>query len=224
MEMNGVAAFQSIASAYDQWFTTPLGQYVAEQETRQLRQLLNRLHPETALDIGAGTGFATRILLDAGWDVTAVEPSEAMQAIGRQKLPAVRWITAGAENLPFPDEAFACVLFFTTLEFVDNPRQAIGEALRVLQPGGHLIIGFLEVESSWVAVYRHRADRGELPWRVARFYDQQQLETMVGQPAQEKRSALWLAPYAHPPYDEADRAGQRAGNVPGFSLIMWEKH
>jgi len=218
--MDGVTAFQTIAPSYDQWFTTPLGQYVAEQEIQQLQQLLNRLRPQTALDIGAGTGFATRILFEAGWNVTAVEPSEAMQTIGRQKLPAVRWIAAVAEHLPFQDEAFACVLFFATLEFVDNPQQAIKEALRVLQPGGHLIIGFLEVESSWVAVYRHHADLGELPWRVARFYDQQQLETMVRRPAQEKRSALWLAPYAHPPYD----AGQRAGNVPGFSLIMWEKH
>jgi len=156
------------------------------------------------------------ILFEAGWNVTAVEPSEAMQAIGRQKLPAVRWITAVAEHLPFQDEAFACVLFFATLEFVDNPQQAIKEALRVLQPGGHLIIGFLEVESSWVAVYRHHADLGELPWRVARFYDQQQLETMVRRPAQEKRSALWLAPYAHPTNANCGNGSGVSAGTTGF--------
>ncbi len=215
--------FRSLAAAYDRWFTTPLGQYVAMQEQQLLRSALAEHPPAKALEVGAGTGFATQVLVAMGWDVVAVEPSAAMRKVGEQKLPAVQWVDAFAEALPFPAQSFELLLFFTTLEFVNDPRRALQEAWRVLKPAGALLIGFLEAESPWVALYRHRADLGELPWTAARFYDRQQLEEFVGKPAHAVASALWLAPYAQPPFAEAEQAGKRAGNVPGFSLIKWRK-
>ncbi|WP_431221257.1 class I SAM-dependent methyltransferase [Leifsonia xyli] len=59
-----------------------------------------------ALDLGAGTGQATRLLVDAGMDVTAVEPGAALAARLRENLPSVHVLQAGAEEADLPTAAF----------------------------------------------------------------------------------------------------------------------
>lgn len=215
--------FAQLAQEYDQWFQTPLGQFVAQQERALLYEALKDHPPGVVLEIGAGTGFATTVLLQLGWEVVAVEPSDAMRAIGMHKLPDIEWVAARAEHLPFPSEKFDIVLAFTVIEFVQDLSLFFHEAFRVLVPSGSLYIGFFEPESPWVALYRHLGDRGHAPWTTARFYDQEQLEERAGKRSIRKNSVLWLAPYATPPFPEADAAGKRAGNVPAVSIIQWKK-
>lgn len=221
----GIDAFNAVASTYEAWFASPLGTFVDQQELQALARVLGGRPPGTCIDIGAGTGHIASWLAGQGHRVTAVEPSPAMREEGRQHtagLP-IHWCEAYAERLPFADARFDRALLFTTLEFVRQPAQTLAEALRVVRPAGQVIVGFLPALSPWVALYRHKADRGAEPWRAATFFTGEELERWIGQPATQTEAAVYLAPQAIEPFEEADRAGRRAGNQPALELRQWEK-
>lgn len=84
------------------------------------------------LDLGAGTGKLTGVLLDLGFDVVAVEPDDAMRVL----LPARAEVLAGAaEQLPLPDGSVDAVLAAQAFHWFDADR-ALPEIARVLRPGG----------------------------------------------------------------------------------------
>jgi ubiquinone/menaquinone biosynthesis C-methylase UbiE len=53
-----------------------------------------------------------------------------------------------AEFLPFKREHFDLILIVTALAFFENPRQALREVFRVLKPGGQILTGILDRNSS----------------------------------------------------------------------------
>jgi SAM-dependent methyltransferase len=86
------------------------------------------------LDLGAGTGKLTEVLLDLGLDVVAVEPSAGM----RELLPArVEVLDGDAEHLPLPDASVDAVVVGQAFHWFD-PEPALAEIARVLRPGGTL--------------------------------------------------------------------------------------
>ena len=143
-----------------------------------------------------------------------------MLAVGRRRAPEATWVRAWGEALPFPGESFDVVLIFTTLEFVEDVERVLLEARRVLRPGWALVVGVLEALSPWAALYRRLGEKGVLPWAQARFLAREDLKALLGPPEAEGE-AVFLAPEAHPPYEEADLAGRRAGNRPALYLGRW---
>jgi SAM-dependent methyltransferase len=88
------------------------------------------------LELGAGTGKLTRLLLGRFEGVVAVEPDPAMRAL----LPsAANALEGTAENIPAPDHSFAAVLCGESFHWFDWPR-AIPEVVRVLEPSGGLAL------------------------------------------------------------------------------------
>lgn len=77
--------------------------------------------------------------------------------------------------------------------------------------------------SPWAARYRAEADHGEGPWTAARFFTLADLKSLVGLEPETVASAVFLAPDARPPFDEADEAGRRAGNRGSLTLARWRK-
>src|SRR5213595_2676649 len=59
--------------------------------------------PQTVIDLGAGTGILTRVLLGLGYDVLPVEPDEAMRAKLAATTPGVEPLAGHAEAIPVPD-------------------------------------------------------------------------------------------------------------------------
>ncbi len=84
------------------------------------------------------------------------------------------------------------------------------------------MVGILEALSPWAALYRRLGEKGVAPWHGARFLTREDLQALLDPPVAEKE-AVFLAPGAHPPFPEADRAGRRAGNRPALYLGRWEK-
>lgn len=87
------------------------------------------------LDIGAGTGKLTGVLLAAGVGVTAVEPDAAMLSALEGRYPGVRALAGAAESIPLPDDSVDAVVAGQAFHWFDRER-AFPEMVRVLRPGG----------------------------------------------------------------------------------------
>jgi ubiquinone/menaquinone biosynthesis C-methylase UbiE len=101
------------------------------------------------LDVGTGTGrFPKAMLEHEGFDgsVWGLDLSVGMLRRARDRLELLnrraRWtlILEDASALPFPDECFDAVACLETLEFTPHPVRTLGELLRVLRPGGVLLL------------------------------------------------------------------------------------
>ncbi|WP_336923849.1 class I SAM-dependent methyltransferase [Aquipuribacter sp. SD81] len=95
--------------------------------------------PLRVADVGAGTGKWTRVLRDLGHDVTAVEPDPGMRARLSQVLPDVDVREGSGERLPLPDASVDALTFAQSWHWVD-PSAGTAEAVRVLRPGGRLVL------------------------------------------------------------------------------------
>jgi SAM-dependent methyltransferase len=89
----------------------------------------------TALEIGAGTGKATRLFAQRGVAVTATEPDEAMLAELRKHVPAnVSTVHASFEDLR-PGESYGLVYAAAALHWTD-PQDRWSRVAALLEPGG----------------------------------------------------------------------------------------
>lgn len=95
---------------------------------------------DAVLDVGAGTGALTAELVRRGVDAAAVEPSAGFVAALSQRFPAVEVRQAGAELLPWPDEAFDAALAQLVVSFMSDAPAALREMSRVVRPGGTVAV------------------------------------------------------------------------------------
>ncbi len=96
-----------------------------------------------AADIGAGSGFITEGLIGKGLKVIAVDQSEAMLVEMRKKFSGAEGIEyrlGEAEKLPIPDEAVDYAFANMYIHHVESPQKATKEMVRILKPGGKLVI------------------------------------------------------------------------------------
>ena len=119
------------------------------------------------LDLAAGTGKLTRLLVTRGLDVVAVEPSAGMRAEFARVLPGVPVLAGEAEYIPLDDGAVDAVLVAQAWHWVD-PERACSEIARVLTPGGRLglVWNMREPADGWVAELEHLLDRTGEPHGV----------------------------------------------------------
>lgn len=95
---------------------------------------------ERILDIAAGTGTSTVALGRTGAEVIALDFSQGMVDEGRRRHPGLQFVQGDAEKLPFGDAEFDAVTISFGLRNVQRPEVAIAEMLRVLKPGGRVVI------------------------------------------------------------------------------------
>jgi SAM-dependent methyltransferase len=96
--------------------------------------------PLRVLDLGAGTGLLTEVVLAGGHEVIAVDPSTPMLDQLRARLPQVRTAAGGAEAIPLPAASVDAVVAGQAAHWFD-PGPAAGELRRVLRPGG--VVGLI---------------------------------------------------------------------------------
>ena len=133
------------AASYDSKWGIDFGEIGQDQVTGKLRKALGRGPDRVfgdALEIGAGTGYFSLNLLQAGLieRATATDISPGMLAALEENAARlgleVRTAAAEAETLPFPDKSFDLVFGHAVLHHIPDLERAFSEFARVLRPGG----------------------------------------------------------------------------------------
>jgi SAM-dependent methyltransferase len=91
------------------------------------------------LDLGAGTGKLTRVLVRRYAHVVAVEPLEGMRAILERVVPEAEALPGSAERIPLDDASVDAVFAAQAFHWFDHDR-ALPEIARVLRRGGVLAL------------------------------------------------------------------------------------
>ncbi|HRQ64542.1 MAG TPA: methyltransferase domain-containing protein [Xanthomonadaceae bacterium] len=102
---------------------------------------------ESVLDVGCGTGAATRFAAERtgpSGRVVGVDVNEGMIDVARSMPPVagptIEWVAKSAYELPFAAEQFDVVLCAQTLQFLQDRPRALAEMRRVLKPGGRVAV------------------------------------------------------------------------------------
>ena len=95
------------------------------------------------LDLGCGNGRLVELFKDKNIDYLGIDNSEKLIEIAKTKYPNARFQSVDALKLPFPDNYFDKIFSIAVLHHIPSSElrhQFIQEAIRVLRPGGVLII------------------------------------------------------------------------------------
>lgn len=133
------AYFERVASQWDDLRASYFGEAVREAAIAKAY-----LRPEMAVaDVGAGTGFIAAGLAPLVKRVYVVDGSAAMLEVAKKNLSAftnIEFHEADGASLPFPEESLDAVFANMYLHHCPEPLAAIREMIRVLRPGGRLVI------------------------------------------------------------------------------------
>jgi SAM-dependent methyltransferase len=91
------------------------------------------------VDLAAGTGKLTRLLVPSGAELVAVEPVPEMRRKLEEVVPGVEAVAGTAERLPFADGSVDVVTVAQAFHWFDHAR-ALPELHRVLRPDGLLVL------------------------------------------------------------------------------------
>jgi SAM-dependent methyltransferase len=102
----------------------------------------------TVLDLGAGTGKLTRLLVPAFDRVVAVEPAEAMRRILETICPEAEALPGTAQAIPLADTSVDAVFAAQAFHWFEDER-AVTEIARVLRPCGALVLMWNLPAGTW---------------------------------------------------------------------------
>jgi len=208
------------AAQYEAWYETPEGRRADALEKDVLKWLLQRF-PESgsALEIGCGTGHFTRWLQKGGVEAVGLDRSSAMLAEA-QALDGVPLVRGDARQLPFADGAFDLTALVTTLEFLEQPRKTLAEALRVSRRG--VVLGVL---NRWSVLGLQRRWTGffhPTVYDAAHFYGVGALKRLLQSVTGGRGHVVWHTTL-YPRWWPGSWASLPWGGFIGMALIVNEK-
>lgn len=168
--MDTTKAFETHTAKYEAWFEKYNMVYESEilALRRQFRELPENIH---GIEVGMGLGkYAIPLGIKEG-----VEPAESLRLMAKEE--GLEVMDAFAEHLPYKDLAFDFVLMVTICH-LEDAKQAIEEAYRVLKQDGSLILAFIDKESQIGKKY-HEKRHKSIFYEHARFYKVDEVKDML---------------------------------------------
>lgn len=107
------------------------------------RAILDALELEPGdhvLEVGCGGGLLLRDAMARGARTSAIDHSEDMVALARERAPGADVVLTQAEKPPFADETFSAIAMAIVFFFLADPVGVLRECRRVLRPDGRLAI------------------------------------------------------------------------------------
>ncbi len=118
-----------------------------EKERLQIRDLdttrehLKKLHPSRGrlVEVGSSFGYVLDAFRTDGWDVLGIEPDRNVARYASNKLK-ISTINSTLEPAALAAESADVVVMLHVIEHVPDPIGTLREIMRILKPGGHLIL------------------------------------------------------------------------------------
>jgi SAM-dependent methyltransferase len=125
-----------------------------KSDEQWLPQYICSLQPTSILEVGCSNGRVYRQLRSHGYlqDYAGIEVADYVIQQNQRQHPESVWKCGGSYEIPFPDNSFDICFSTYVLEHLVYPERALVEMMRVLRPGGCLILVFPDfVESGRLA-------------------------------------------------------------------------
>ncbi len=156
--------YDEIAATYNRRFEH--GQHAGTAAA--LKALSDEVNAAQVLEVGCGTG---RWLadLEAGRQVVGLDLSVGMLRQAQVRNNRLHLVGGRAGRLPFPSQAFDLVYCVNALHHFEAPRQFIGEARRLLKPGGVLAVIGMDPRGQRETWYIYEYFKGAYETDMRRF-------------------------------------------------------
>lgn len=125
-------------SPFKVWLYTLL--HRSPKSNRAAVELASLSAEDRFLDVGCGVGVALEAAAAAGAEVAGVDPSPSMVSRAQRRVPQADVRVGSAEEIPFPDRHFTVVINVSSFHHWADRETGLKEILRVLAPGGRLLI------------------------------------------------------------------------------------
>lgn len=203
---------------------------------RVMLERVSLASPSRVLDVGCGEGRFCRLLNRPGRTIAGIDPTRALIEAARQRHPGGDYHIGRAESLPFADASFDLVLSYLSLVDIEPLGLAVEEMVRVLAPGGKLLLANL---ASHNTAGRWLKDEGGAP--VGYLIDRYLEERPIRQQWQGIDVVNWHRPlstymrlllesglrltwFDEPaPTDGEDPIGGKFLRAPWFVVMEWRK-
>ncbi len=193
-----MAIFDKEAIDYDQWYKSKLGTFVDNVETELALSLFKPKAGMKILDVGCGTGNFSIKLAEMGCEVVGIDVSEEMLGKARKKANEkglnIKFEIMDVYNLNFSDKTFDGVFSMAAFEFIKEPQKAYNEMYRVLKNKGHLLIGTINIESSWGELYLSEPFQKNSVFKYADFKSTDQLKSLNTEELINSGECLFIPP------------------------------
>jgi ubiquinone/menaquinone biosynthesis C-methylase UbiE len=148
---------------------------IYQEKKQDTLQILGGLKDiERILDVGGGPGRISRALVKQGRQVVLLDISCDVLQLAASSEGAVEkpmLVSADAHSLPFPNDAFDCVVSLDLLCHLEAPERALREFHRVLRSRGILVLDNTNGNPLWTLFYPRYLGRNPLNWvRIMRFH------------------------------------------------------
>ena len=154
-----IEPFEVYTSRYEKWFEDHKAVYQSELEA--IRFILPQF--KRGLEIGVGTGrFSQPFGVQYGID-------PARNALKLARARGIEAVQGVGQVLPYADNSFDLIFIVTTICFFVDLAASLIEAFRVLKPGGSIVIGFIDRDSTLGRLYNEKREASPF-YASAKFY------------------------------------------------------
>ena len=119
------------------------------------------------LDIGCGVGDFLVYVKKQGWEVQGIEPSDDARKIAETRLGFMP--KSPSESSIFEDHSFDVITMWHVLEHIDDLHFQTSEIVRLLKPGGRLIIALPNFQSFDCQYYKEKWAAWDVPRHLNHF-------------------------------------------------------
>lgn len=125
------------ASAKD-WAT--IQEHTCAAVYRAVFDHLNIGKRDNYLDVGCGSGLATKFAAERGVNVNGIDAAHTLIAHARERTPTGDFRVSDIESIPFEDNTFSCITGFNSFQYAGNPTIALKEAKRVAKTDATVVV------------------------------------------------------------------------------------
>jgi ubiquinone/menaquinone biosynthesis C-methylase UbiE len=205
-----------------------MGSFVDKVETELAFGMFDIYPGMRVLDVGCGTGNFSIKLAKQGCRVIGIDISDEMLDIARAKAKELKldieFYNMDVYDLQFEIGSFQGAFSMAAFEFIERPRAALDEMMRVVEDGGQIFIGTISGDSKWGELYLSEPLKSSSVFQYACFKTLEDLRQLRPEKLTNSGQCLFI-----PPYIEEDKISIETENLlsktekGGYICALWRK-